>query len=97
MASTEKKTASSAGQQSDLDVRDLRLACPCAACVEETSGRPLLDPKSVRHDVMPVMIGSVGNYAISFQWNDGHSTGIYTFEQLRGLGERGANRMSEDV
>jgi DUF971 family protein len=27
----------------------------------------------------------VGRYAIRFHWSDGHSTGIYTFEQLREL------------
>jgi ATP-binding protein involved in chromosome partitioning len=85
------------GQQNDFDVRDLRLACPCALCVEEMSGRPLLDPKSVRTDVTPRTITSVGNYAITFNWNDGHSTGIYSFEHLRAFGERGAARVVEDV
>ena len=85
------------GRQNDLDVRDLRLACPCALCVEEMSGRPLLDPKSVRPDVTPRTITSVGNYAITVSWNDGHSTGIYSFEHLRALGERGAARVVEDV
>ncbi len=85
------------GQQNDFDVRDLRLACPCALCVEEMSGRPLLDPKSVRTDVTPRTITSVGNYAITVSWNDGHSTGIYSFEHLRALGERGAARVVEDV
>src|SRR5712691_1880285 len=65
------------GHRDDFDVRDLRLACPCARCVEEMSGRPLLDPKSVLPDVAPRTITS-GNYAITFGWNDGHSTGIYS-------------------
>ena len=85
------------GQQSDFDVRDLRLACHCALCREEMSGAPLLDPKSVRPDVTPRTITSVGNYAISFNWNDGHSTGIYSFKTLRALGERTAARVVEDV
>jgi len=85
------------GRQNDFDVRDLRLACPCAVCVEETSGRPLLDPKSVRTDVTPRTITSVGNYAITVSWNDGHSSGIFSFEYLRALGERGAARVVEDV
>ena len=85
------------GNRNDFDVRDLRLACRCAMCVEEMSGRPLLDPKSVRPDVTPRTITSVGNYAITFNWNDGHSTGIYSFEHLRALGERGAAEVAEDV
>jgi ATP-binding protein involved in chromosome partitioning len=85
------------GQRNNFDVRDLRLACRCALCVEELSGRPLLDPKSVRPDVTPRTITSVGNYAIQVNWSDGHSTGIYSFESLRAFGERGAARVVEDV
>jgi len=78
------------GSETDVDVRDLRLACHCARCVEEMSGRALLDPKTVRPDVAPRTITSVGNYAITIDWNDGHNTGIYSFEQLRALGDRAA-------
>ena len=85
------------GRRSDFDVRDLRLACHCALCVEEMSGRPLLDPKTVRPDVVPLAISSVGNYAITVSWNDGHSTGIYSFTALRELGERSATGVVEDV
>jgi len=85
------------GHQTDFDVRDLRLACRCAMCLEEMSGRPLLDPKSVRPDVTPRTITSVGHYAVQFTWNDGHSTGIYSFEHLRALDERGAVEVAEDV
>ena len=85
------------GHRNDFDVRDLRLACRCAVCVEEMSGRPLLDPKSVRPDVAPRTITSVGNYAITINWSDDHSTGIYSFEYLRALGKRGAVEVAEDV
>lgn len=85
------------GRRDDFDVRDLRLACHCAVCVEETSGRALLDPKSVRPDMTPREISSVGNYAIRFSWNDGHSTGIYSFEHLRALGELDAAKVVENV
>ncbi len=85
------------GHRSDFDVRDLRLACRCAACVEEMSGRPLLDPQNVRPDVSPRTIASVGNYAITIKWSDGHSTGIYSFEHLRAFGERSKAGVVEDV
>lgn len=32
----------------------------------------------------------VGMYGMGARWADGHSTGIYTFEHLRRLGEDGA-------
>ena len=63
--------------------RPLRLACPCAECVEEMSGRRLLDPHSVPSDVRPVSVALVGAYGLRIVWSDGHSTGIYTFETLR--------------
>ena len=85
------------GHRDDLDVRDLRLACRCALCVEEMSGRKLLDPKTVRADVSPRQITSIGHYAIQFDWNDGHNSGIYAFNDLRDLGERAALQSVEDV
>lgn len=63
--------------------RALRLACPCAECVEEMSGRPLLDPGAVASDVSPVSIALVGAYGLRIVWSDGHGTGIHTFEALR--------------
>jgi ATP-binding protein involved in chromosome partitioning len=85
------------GHHDDFDVRDLRLACHCALCIEEMSGRQLLDPKTVRPDVGPRVISSIGNYAIGIDWNDGHNSGIYSFDHLRSLGERTAGKIVEDV
>ncbi len=85
------------GHRDDFDVRDLRLACRCALCIEEMSGRKLLDPKTVRPDVSPRQIVSVGNYAIGFDWNDGHNSGIHSFNDLRAMGERAAAKSVEDV
>ncbi len=72
-----------AGQM--IDPRDLRLACQCAACRDEMSGRRLLDPASVPLDIAPTRIWSVGNYAIGVAFSDGHSSGIYTFPALRAM------------
>ncbi len=85
------------GRRDDFDVRDLRLACHCALCIEEMSGRKLLDPKTVRPDVSPRVISSIGNYAIGIDWSDGHNSGIYSFNHLRSLGERAAEKIIEDV
>jgi ATP-binding protein involved in chromosome partitioning len=77
------------GETSLIDVRALRLACGCARCIDEWSGQPLLAPDSVPEDVAPQAIQSVGRYAIQIQWSDGHDTGIYPFERLRALSDRG--------
>lgn len=73
------------GHVSIYQPRYLRLQCPCAGCVEEMSGRPLLDPATVSEDVYPLEIRYVGRYALAFSWSDGHATGIYPFELLRSI------------
>lgn len=71
------------GHRAVFEARALRLACPCAECVEEMTGRPLIDPARVPADVRPLGVDLVGGYGIRVRWSDGHSTGIYTFERLR--------------
>ncbi|MGB1657435.1 MAG: DUF971 domain-containing protein [Longimicrobiales bacterium] len=63
--------------------RELRLACPCAGCVDEMTGVRTLRPNEVPMDVYPTAIHYVGRYALQFVWSDGHSTGFYTFDFLR--------------
>lgn len=75
------------GKQSRYSVRDLRLACPCANCLDEATGKRRLDPARVPADVRPLNVASVGNYAIRIRWSDGHDTGIYSFDFLRRLAE----------
>jgi ATP-binding protein involved in chromosome partitioning len=60
------------GAASEYPPRYLRLMCPCAGCVDETTGRPLLNPVTVPMDVHPLAIHYVGEYAIRFDWSDGH-------------------------
>ena len=73
------------GHHSEYEPLQLRLNCRCAGCVDEMSGRPVLDPGSVPADVYPLAIRYVGKYALQFDWSDGHTTGIYPFELLRAL------------
>jgi DUF971 family protein len=72
-----------AGHEWLYPARELRLACPCAACVEEMTGRALLDPAGVPDDVRPQSIALVGAYGLRVRWSDGHDTGIYGFTRLR--------------
>ena len=62
----------------------LRLACPCAGCVEEWTRKKLPSLDEVPDDVRPVRFQTVGRYAIQPTWSDGHKTGIYSFQDLRG-------------
>ncbi len=71
------------GAERLVEARALRLACPCAQCVDEMSGRPVLDPGQVPLDVRPVHLALVGTYGLRVHWSDGHATGIYTFDWLR--------------
>ena len=70
----------------DYAARDLRLSCPCAACIEEGTGRALLDPKTVKEDILILGSELVGRYALSFVWSDGHKTGIFAWPLLYQLG-----------
>ena len=66
--------------------RALRLACPCAECVEEMTGQPLLDPARIAPDIKPMHLDLVGSYALRVRWSDGHATGLFTWVKLREVG-----------
>ena len=71
----------------------LREACPCATCHEEREkeGRAVGTPRKQPAALLPMFkaparpdtVQQVGRYAISFGWNDGHTSGIYSWEFLR--------------
>ena len=65
----------------------LRRACPCAQCVNEWTGQRVLKAESVADTLEMVSLEVVGRYALTFQWSDGHATGIYSFRLLRELCE----------
>ncbi len=67
-------------------VRDLRLACPCAECIDEFTGEPLLNPDSVSNSILPKNLKAIGRYAIAFEFEDGHKSGIYSHEFLLKIG-----------
>ena len=73
------------GHESYYPGRDLRCACACAHCVDETSGKKILKDETIGPDVRIVELHPVGNYAISIRWSDGHDTGIYSYAHLRNL------------
>ena len=71
----------------------LRDACPCANCKEEQEqqGRKPWEPVKPKPGALPIFkpaakpveAAGAGRYAIKFKWNDGHESGIYSWEYLR--------------
>ncbi|HYV50850.1 MAG TPA: DUF971 domain-containing protein [Dongiaceae bacterium] len=61
---------------------ELRRNCPCAVCVDEMTGKRVLDPSRIPADVRAVRYSRVGRYAVQFTWSDGQSTGIYPYLRL---------------
>jgi DUF971 family protein len=73
------------GTSARLPYRYLRGECPCASCRNEWTGERILDPASIRADLKLEGMEAIGNYAVRLGWNDGHSSGLYTWETLRRL------------
>jgi DUF971 family protein len=73
------------GHASTFGARYLRGRCPCAQCVSETTGQRLVFEDHVAPDVAIAAARTVGNYALHFDFSDGHTTGIYSFEYLRAI------------
>jgi DUF971 family protein len=81
------------GTEATLSLALLRRNCPCASCRENrktvaSGGLMVLPPDFA--NVSPVIseLNPVGRYALQPVWQDGHSTGIYTYEYLRELCDR---------
>src|SRR6185437_6560692 len=83
----------------------LRDACPCATCIEQrkVEGRLPGQPKPKPAELLPMFSPAakplsakgVGHYAIEFAWNDGHRSGIYSWEYLRRNCQCGACRFEK--
>jgi DUF971 family protein len=75
------------GRVDRLPYRYLRGECPCASCRDEWTGQRILQPDTLRPDLKLEGMETIGNYAVRFAWNDGHSSGLYTWELLERLGQ----------
>lgn len=81
------------GHRSAWSFAWLRNACPCATCIEERTaydrkpGQPKPKPAELlpmyTPPAKPASAQAVGRYALQFNWLDGHSAGIYSYEYLR--------------
>lgn len=69
----------------------LRRQCPCAVCRTEREKPkplfPILKPEETKPP-QPVGMEPVGRYAYQISWNDGHNSGIYSFEYLLELAKQ---------
>ncbi len=71
-----------------IDLMQLRLACPCATCRSLRERGEAAWPRHGSPTRLQITNGDLhGAWGVNIIWNDGHSAGIYTFEQLRHLSE----------
>lgn len=71
------------GLRTTTSARTFRQFCPCAQCVEEWTGRRILDVDAVPEGTTILSVTPVGNYALGFTFSDQHDTGIFDWAWLR--------------
>jgi DUF971 family protein len=82
------------GATSRFELEELRVNCPCAECRGLRERQLPVWPKPA--SPLPLRVEDaelVGAWGISFRWNDGHTTGIYSWTILRawrGLADDGS-------
>ncbi len=73
---------------SRLPFQAIRQSCRCAACIDEFTGRQILDPNSVDEGIFAEDVSLTGNYAMKFRWSDKHDSGLFTWDHLRSIAKR---------
>ncbi|HEY7782539.1 MAG TPA: DUF971 domain-containing protein [Ktedonobacterales bacterium] len=74
------------GHTSAHDYERLRRACPCAWCAGEGGQKGSVDQTTTFSQQQTTLyeLQVVGRYGLTPVWGDGHHTGIFTYEKLRG-------------
>jgi ATP-binding protein involved in chromosome partitioning len=85
------------GAEQVIPAHTLRSECPCAGCVDEFSGEKLLQPEQIPTDIAVASTASIGRYAVRFDFNDGHNSGIYEFARLRTIGDNASDAAAFEV
>ncbi len=84
------------GREDEITYEKLRDECPCATCKGESTVLntyiPIKSPFKPAGFYEINKIVPVGNYAVNLTWKDGHDTGIYSWDILRSLGEKVAEK-----
>ena len=78
------------GQRFELQFEYLRVYSPSAEVRGHGPGQETL--QLGKHEVQVVKVDPIGNYAVRLAFNDGHDTGLYTWDYLYELGETRAAR-----
>ena len=73
------------GRKYLLPFRFLRGHCPCASCVDEITGKRILELSTIPDDIHLIKMSFSGNYALKISWSDGHNTGLFTWDHLSKL------------
>lgn len=66
---------------------DLRLISQDALSVNEMTGERLISADDIRPDIAAKEITPLGRYGIAIAWNDGHSSAIYTYKNIREIAQ----------
>jgi len=74
-------------QTAHLPFRTVRQSCRCAVCVDEFTGRQILDPETVPVDLGLLEISLAGNYALRIRWSDNHDSGLFTWRHLQAISD----------
>jgi DUF971 family protein len=73
------------GHTSRFSLEELRVNCLCAQCRGlREQGLEAWTPGASVTPLRIETVKEVGNWGLNFAWSDGHTTGIYTWEILRG-------------
>ena len=87
------------GTESFISLETLRRCCRCAGCKGEVDimGNVYKNPEKplTTQAFQLVRIMTVGGYAVQPVWADGHTTGLYSFEYLKRVGDLAAGGGSE--
>lgn len=83
------------GEETVVPYVELRFHCRCAVCIDEWTRERRMTREQVRQDIRPLHVESVGRYAVKIDWNDGHRTGIYTFELLYAIAKGTADQVDK--
>jgi DUF971 family protein len=73
------------GHTSHYRLPELRAGCPCAECrnVRLTGGPSWSAPPGTADQLRVAGAEFAGSYGLQLRWNDGHETGIFSWELLR--------------